>query len=277
PHTERRLRLVTDLQPALDRGEVTVYYQPKAAAGDGRVVGVEALVRWRHPALGMVGPHEFVPLAEQVGLLGQLTRLVLDTALRQQAAWAAMGHSLGVSVNVSARDLADKDLPRDVSRALAATSTTPDALTLEITESSVMSDVARSVAVLDDLAGLGVRLSVDDFGTGYSSLAYLGQLRVHELKIDKSFVRALDDPAGARRGAGTLLRTTVRLGHDLGLTVVAEGVEDTAAWTRLADLGCDLIQGYVLARPAPAAEVTAWLANTNDLAAGAVYPSARAG
>ncbi|MGE5763175.1 MAG: EAL domain-containing protein, partial [Mycobacterium leprae] len=271
------LRLVTDLQPALDRGEVTVYYQPKAAAGDGRVVGVEALVRWQHPTLGLVGPDEFVPLAEQVGLLGQLTRLVLDTALRQQATWAAMGHPLGVSVNVSARDVADKDLPRDVSRALGATSTTPDALTLEITESSVMGDVARSVAVLDDLAALGVRLSVDDFGTGYSSLAYLGQLPVHELKIDKSFVRALDDPSGARRAAGTLLRTTVRLGHDLGLTVVAEGVEDAAAWTRLADLGCDLIQGYVLARPAPADEVTAWLAGASDLAAGAVYPSARVG
>jgi EAL domain-containing protein (putative c-di-GMP-specific phosphodiesterase class I) len=274
PHTERRLRLVTDLQPALDGGQITVFYQPKAAAGDGRIVGVEALVRWQHPALGLVPPDEFVPLAEQVGLLGRLTRLVLEAALRQRAAWAAMGHPLGVSVNVSARDLADKELPGDVSRALAATSTAPDALTLEITESSVMSDVGRSVAVLDDLATLGVRLSVDDFGTGYSSLAYLGQLPVHELKIDKSFVRAMDDPTGPR---GTLLRTTVRLGHDLGLTVVAEGVEDPAAWTRLAELGCDLIQGYVLARPAPADDVTASLATTADLAAGAVCPAARAG
>jgi diguanylate cyclase (GGDEF)-like protein len=285
---QRKLVLAADLPTAIDEHRFGVWYQPQADARTGRVVGMEALLRWPHAVYGQVPPPDVVALAERTGLIRRLTDAVLETALRQRAAWAAAGQELTVSVNVTAADLHDDRLPQVVARLLAATGTPPDQVTLEITESGVMSDPARCLAVLDGLADIGVRLAVDDFGTGYSSLAYLERLPVTEVKIDKSFVQALDDPSSD----ATVIRATVALAHDLGMQVVAEGIESPEAWSRLAALGCETVQGYALARPLPAADTLSWLAeyrsglaehrsglaeHRSGLAATALAPTAGAG
>ena len=251
---QRKLVLAADLPAAIDERRLEVWYQPQADAQTGRVVGMEALLRWTHPVYGPVPPPEVVALAERTGLGRRLTDAVLGTALRQRADWAAAGLTLTISVNVTAADLHDDRLPDVVTGLLHSTGTAAQDVTLEITESGVMSDAVRCLAVLDRLAEIGVRLAVDDFGTGYSSLAYLERLPVHEVKIDRSFVRALDEGAH-----DTVVRATVALAHDLGMAVVAEGIESGASWMRLADLGAEVVQGYALARPLPAAETLAWL------------------
>ncbi len=229
-----------------------------------RLAWVEALVRWPHPDLtphpatgapGLLPPDEFIPLAEQTGLIGPLTRWVLDAALRQVGAWERAGLSLGVEVNLSAWDLHDPGLPAAIAEWLAAHGVAPARLRLELTEGTLMADAARSLAVLSRIAAMGVRLAVDDFGTGYSSLAYLKRLPVDELKIDKSFDSAMaTDAADA-----AIVASTIGLGHSLGLRVTAEGVEDHATWERLAALGCDLAQGYYIGRPLPPDELGPWL------------------
>jgi diguanylate cyclase (GGDEF)-like protein len=254
-NSQRRLGMATELRRAIERDELLVYYQPKVSLRTGRVVGAEALARWIHPQHGFVPPDEFIPIAEQTGLIRPLTDHILRAALEQCAAWRASGHDVGVAVNLSVRSLVDLDLPETVRRMLQETGVPAESLTLEVTESSVMSDPDRIIAILTRLDELHVRLSVDDFGTGYSSLSYLQRLPVREVKIDRSFVMSL----GQRDSDLAIVRTIVDLGSNLGLTVVAEGVEDAEAYNRLAELGCDLAQGYLLSRPLPAAAFVEWL------------------
>jgi diguanylate cyclase (GGDEF)-like protein len=253
-HSVRRLSLAAELRQAIEREELQVYYQPKARLADGEIVGAEALLRWRHPEHGMVPPDEFVAIAERTGLIGALTAFVLRTAVDQCAIWRRDGNDLTVAVNLSVRNLLDLDLPGHLGRLLALSRVEPGTLTLEVTESTIM-DPRRGIDMLERLAAMGVRLSIDDFGTGYSSLAYLQRLPVHELKVDRAFVMGI----GADRNNAAIVRTIVDLGHNLGLSVVAEGVEDQVCWDALRAMGCDLAQGYALSRPIPPAAFDQWL------------------
>ncbi|MDQ6669184.1 MAG: EAL domain-containing protein [Chloroflexota bacterium] len=256
-HTADRLALGGELRLAIETDELVLQYQPKVDLS-GRLAGVEALVRWRHPQRGMIAPDEFIGLAEHIGLIKPLTRWVLDAALRQCRAWLNTGLEIPVAVNVSMHDLHDDTLPDTVTRLLVAHGIPAAYLAIEITEGAIMSDASRAMSVLTRLRAVGVSLSVDDFGTGYSSLAYLKRLPVDELKIDRSFVRniATDEEDAA------IVRSTIGLGHDLGLTVVAEGVEDQACWDHLQQLGCDLAQGYFVARPLSASGLDRWLTDS---------------
>ena len=251
----QRLAMVGELRQAVEQGALEVHVQPKARLADGRVTGVEALVRWPHPVLGLVGPDEFVPVAERSGLIRPLTLLVLRRSLEACAAWRRSGHEVSVAVNLSARSLVDLDLVADVRRLLHQHGVPPRLLTLEITESSVMTDPARAMGLLVALEEMGVRLSIDDFGTGYSSLSYLKRLPVHEVKIDRSFITHLVDDLDD----ATIARSIIDLAGNLNLEVVAEGVEDQATWDRLAALGCTYAQGYHLGRPVPVVEFAGWL------------------
>jgi EAL domain-containing protein (putative c-di-GMP-specific phosphodiesterase class I) len=257
----RRLSLVAELRRAIEQEELAVYYQPKAQLTDGEIIGVEALLRWRHPEHGMVPPDEFVAIAERTGLIGALTAFVLRSALSQCARWRREGHELCVAVNLSVRNLLDLNLPRDLGRMLALAGVEPGWLTLEVTESTIM-DPRRGVQMLERLAAMGVRLSIDDFGTGYSSLAYLQRLPVHELKVDRAFVMGI----GSDRNNAEIVRTIVDLGHNLGLSVVAEGVEDQVCWDALRAMGCDVAQGYALSRPIPVSAFDQWLQDRRNAA-----------
>lgn len=251
----RRLALAGDLPDAIEHRGFEIWCQPQTDARTGAVTGVEALLRWWHPSYGWVPPTEVVAIAERTGVLGRLTLAVLAESLRLRAEWARSGHELDVSVNVTARDISDLSLPASVGALLAATGTPPAALVLEITESGVMSDPERSMEVLAALHRLGVGVSVDDFGTGHSSLAYLERLPVNEVKIDQSFVKRLELEATD----STVVRSIVLLAHDLGMRVVAEGVESEVARQRVQALGCELLQGFVVARPMPGEQVPGWV------------------
>jgi diguanylate cyclase (GGDEF)-like protein len=251
----RRITLVAELRNALNHDQVQVHFQPQAVLSTGAVESAEALARWEHAELGSVPADEFIPLAERSGLIGLLTSRVLNASLAAVADWRDQGHALSVAVNLSTRSLHDADLVDEVARLLARHDVPADRLTLEVTEGSVMADPTRAIALLHQLRELGVRLSVDDFGTGYSSLSYLKRLPVHEVKIDKSFVTGL-------RGNGedvAIVRAIVDLGRHLGLTVVAEGVEDQETWDLLAAMGCTVVQGWHVARAMPAGDLAAWL------------------
>jgi diguanylate cyclase (GGDEF)-like protein/PAS domain S-box-containing protein len=250
-----RLTLVSELRRAIEQHELVVYYQPKAALANGAVRSVEALLRWNHPTRGLVGPDEFIPLAQQTGLIKPLTLYVLEQALSQSRSWQREGMRLGVAVNLSVRNLLDAEFPEQVRRLLDEHGVDPELLELEITESVVLSDPVRTKRVLDRLSAMGVTLSIDDFGTGYSSLAYLSQLPVDEIKIDRSFVMNMTESDND----AVIVRSTIDLGRNLGLQVVAEGVETEEAWDELSELGCTFAQGYYLSRPVPAAELTEWL------------------
>ena len=253
--TPERLALIADLRLALDRREIGVAYQPKVDPRSGAVVGVEALARWNHPARGPIPPDVFIPLAEHTGLVRPLTLHVLETALQRRAEWAAAGHDLHVAVNLSPNSLLDADLPDIVARLLTRTGSPPRALTLEITEGTILADPDGSMATLERLHALGVDLSIDDFGTGYSSLGRLRELPIHEVKIDKSFVQRMATDHRDR----AVVRSAVQLGHALELQVVAEGVEDEETYAYLAAEGCDVVQGYLVSRPLPPEEFGAWL------------------
>ena len=253
-HSEARLEMVYQLRRGLDKDEFAVHYQPKVDAISGRVVGSEALLRWS-PNGKPVSPAEFIPYAEAGGLMGQLTDFVLDRALKSLTKWREGGTELGVAVNLSAATLHDSDLPARVRGALTRYDVLPALLTLEITESVMVTDQADIRAVLGDLRKLGVRLSVDDFGTGYSSLRYLKDLEVDELKLDRSFVQDLF----VSERAETIARAVIGLGHNLGLQVVGEGIETQEAKRLLREMRCDVIQGFLVARPMPADKFTQWL------------------
>ncbi|WP_156213473.1 putative bifunctional diguanylate cyclase/phosphodiesterase [Lentzea aerocolonigenes] len=250
-----QLTAVTELRHAIDRGELFLHYQPKALADTGAVCGVEALARWQHPTRGLVRPDEFIPIAEENGLIEPLTRYVIDAALRQCRAWQDAGWEVPVSVNVGAACLLHTEFPGDVSDLIKRHGLPARLLTLEITESAIISDPDRAVDVLRHLTDLGVRLSIDDFGTGYSSISYLRSMRVHEMKLDRSFVTHMCTDAGD----SAIVHALVALARNFGLQAVAEGVEDQDTWTALAEAGCDVVQGYFLSEPLPAEEVVAWL------------------
>jgi diguanylate cyclase (GGDEF)-like protein len=247
-HSSSRLALMGDLRRAIEHDELVVYYQPKIACATGCVCGAEALVRWQHPEQGLLFPDKFIPLAEQSGLMTPLTLWVLKDVLRQIRAWDDQGMPLRVAVNLSARSLQDPELPGDVAEALELAGVDFSSLELEITESAVMADPVRALEIVSQLANLGIHLSIDDFGTGYSSLAYLKRLPVKNLKIDKSFVLEML----TNENDGTIVRSIINLGHDLGLKVIAEGVETAEIFNRLRELECDEAQGYYMSKPIPA-------------------------
>ena len=260
-----RLTLLGDLRDALDDGshQIVLHYQPKVDPMTGEVRSCEALVRWNHPDRGMVPPGEFIPLVEHTSLVHELALRVLFEAIRQQSEWRKSGIDVPIAVNLSARNLHDLDLPSNVSKLLRQWEVPASSLILEITESTLMADPTRAMDVLTRLDALGVKLSIDDFGTGYSSLAYLKRLPVKELKIDRSFVaHAADDEDDAK-----IVRSTIDLARQFDLQVVAEGVEDARTIALLAYMGCDLVQGYFVSRPLPAADFEAWLHDRQTAAA----------
>jgi len=260
------LALVEEMRHGLATGEFVLHHQPQVDVQTGRTVGVEALVRWAHPVRGLLGPAEFLPLAEVHGLMGNLTDVVLRQAVAQAAVWRRQGRDLRVSVNLSASNLLDTALPVRVAGLLATHDVPPSMLVLEVTESVLLSDPDRSLAVVGALAALGTTVSIDDFGTGYASLTYLRQLPVAELKLDRSFTADLLTDARA----AAIIASTIGLAHQLGLRVVAEGVEDLGTLNDLRLLGCDESQGYLHSRPLPAAELEAWLATQVPDAAAAL-------
>jgi diguanylate cyclase (GGDEF)-like protein len=253
-NTPDRLGLLGDLRRALDAGDVELHYQPKVGF-DGHVAGLEALVRWVHPDRGRVPPDEFIAIAESSGLMPRLTEYVLETALAQVARWRAMGLEVPVAVNVSPRDVHSPGFAGAVAARLARHRVPPGALQLEITEHVLLEDPQRAADTLAGLTAHGVKMSLDDFGTGYSSLVHLRRLPVSELKIDRSFVARL----AVDNEDAEIVRCTLDLAHSLGLLVVAEGVEDDETWERLRDLGCDAVQGWLVAAAMPPDECTAWL------------------
>jgi diguanylate cyclase (GGDEF)-like protein len=257
PHSKERVQLLEALRAGLARGELVCHYQPKITVATGSTDSVEALVRWQHPERGLLAPDTFLPLAEQAGLMRPLTLAVLHIALRDASRWRRAGHDVSVAVNLSVTNLLDVELASDVAALLYEHQLPASALILEITETVLMTDSTRAKTVVDALHALGVGLSVDDYGTGYSSLAYLQDLAIDELKLDRSFImRLAEDPRSA-----AIVRSTVDLAHSLGLRIVAEGVEDPGTVEVLHRYGCDIIQGFFYSRPIPAAELTAWLAN----------------
>ncbi len=256
--TGDRLRTMEDLRSALEgHDEIVVHLQPQVDLRTGAVVGAEALVRWHHPVRGLLAPADLLPAAEQAGLLRPLTDAVLDLSLSAAAGWWPE-RGIPVSVNLSAANVTDLDLPGKVAQALVRHGLPAQALTLELVEDTLMSDPERGGRVLDELRHLGVRTSIDDYGTGYSSLAYLRNLPADELKLDRSLTH---DVATEPRAA-TIVRYTVGLAHELGISVVAEGVEDDVTAQVLADLGCDVAQGFGVAHPMPVPDFRAWLAST---------------
>lgn len=254
-HSAKRLNLTSELRQAIAGDELVLHYQPKIDLRSGQTVGVEALVRWEHPTLGLLFPDAFIPVAERCGLIKPLTEWVLNVALRQQRQWEEGGIHLPVAINLSTRTLHDMGFPIYVRTVAEKTGLTLHNLEFEITESAIMADPASALKILTQLNEMGIRLSIDDFGTGYSSLAYLQKLPVHAVKIDKSFV--MDMVANTSNIA--IIRSTLDLGHNLGLQIIAEGVENIEACSLLKSMGCDIAQGYYFSRPIPAERMMEWI------------------
>jgi len=253
-HYVRQLRIVNDLRSALQREEIQLHFQPKILLPTGEPCGAEALVRWRHPELGYLAPDEFIGAAEQAGTILHLSRYVLQRALEYCREWRDQKYELGISVNLSARDLQDEYLPHFVLQILKEQDIEAQRLTLEITENSVMQDVNLSITVLECLRDIGVRISIDDFGTGHSSLAQLRNIPLHELKIDRSFVSDMLEESQNE----AIVRATIELAHQMGLEVCAEGVEDEKTLRYLSDAGCEQAQGYFLSKPVPSDYLIDW-------------------
>ncbi len=251
PYSADRLGLLAELRRAIEQDELVLHFQPKLSLGSGELIGFEALVRWQHPTRGLLAPDEFVPLAERTGAVADLTRWVVDAALAQQRAWREQGHDLPVAVNLAAANIVDVTLPATIAGLLRHHGVEGNRLECEISEHTVMADPVRATDVLSGLRALGVRLSLDDFGTGHSSLAYLKRLPLDEVKIDRSFVAGMADD----ENDAVIVRSTIDLARNLGLQVVAEGVETAEIMQGLADLRCDIAQGFHISRPLPAAEL----------------------
>ncbi|WP_377704831.1 putative bifunctional diguanylate cyclase/phosphodiesterase [Pseudoduganella sp. UC29_71] len=270
--SEQSLSLLTELRNAVERNEFRLFVQPKIMLGTGQAVGAEALVRRAHPERGNVFPDQFIPFAEQTGFIRVLTRWVMEQSAILCRQLAGQGIALKISVNLSTRDLMDQDLPVKFADLLARHGLGPGAFCLEITESAIMDDPVRAQNTLERLHAMGMDLSIDDFGTGYSSLAYLKRLPVDELKIDKSFVLNMENDIGDTK----IVRSTIDLGHNMGLRVVAEGIESEAVWRLLARMGCDQGQGYFMSRPMPAEQLAGWLEQWRPPIALAAAPAAPA-
>lgn len=251
-----RLEVEHELRRVVERGELELHYQPQLEIDGGRIIGVEALVRWRHPVKGMISPADFIPLAEETGAIGEIGAWVLATACAQNRQWQDAGlPPMVMAVNISPRQFADPGLPSIVLQALRASGLAPQWLELEVTEGAAMHDVDTAIAALHAFKAIGVRLSIDDFGTGYSSLSYLKRFPIDKLKVDQSFVRNMSED----RSDAAIARSVIVLGHSLGLTVIAEGVETEDHRRLLGEYGCDEYQGYLFSRPKPAAELRAVL------------------
>jgi diguanylate cyclase (GGDEF)-like protein len=258
--TTTHLAVLGELRAALERDELVMHYQPKTSVVTGELLGVEALVRWQHPTRGLLGPDEFIGLAEGTTMIHRLTTVVIDKALQFVRTWLDQGVRLPVAVNVSMRTLLDRGFPAAVADQLAHADVPAELLGIEITESTIMADPDRAIEILRELRAMGVRVSVDDFGTGYSSMSYLKILPVDELKVDRSFVRDM-----TREVNDTILvQSAIDLGHNLGLSVVAEGVEDAATLDAVRSLGADVIQGYLLGRPMPEELLRRWVTERLD-------------
>ena len=255
PYSVAALSLVPELRKATETGNLILHYQPKVALANGDVLGVEALLRWKHARLGLIGPDRFIPVAERTGLIKQITLVVLDESMRQAQEWNRNGINLNLAINLSAYSLHDPTLTNDIGRALAKWGVPAESVELEITESALMADPVRAAATLRELTDMGLQIAIDDFGTGYSSLSRLRELPVSTIKIDKSFTLGLpysdDDTA--------IVRSTIDLAHNLGLAAVAEGVESETVWERLVELGCDFAQGDYVSRPIPEHSLGPWL------------------
>lgn len=260
-HHLRQLTLIRDLQDAVSNGELWMAYQPKVNAMTGRVNQCEALMRWRHPSLGFIPPDEFIGLAERSGSIRMLSQWMLANVCAQLHAWKQQGYHLSIAVNLSASDVVDRQLSVHLTSLFERYQLNPAQLSIEVTESAVMQDVDAAMSTLLELNQLGLSIAIDDYGTGYSSLAQIKRLPVSELKIDKSFVLAID----SQKDDLTIVRSTIEMGHSLGLRLVAEGVENRASAELLSKLGCDFLQGYWIAKPMPADELPGWLDNFTPL------------
>lgn len=255
PDEELHIALKTELRRAIEQDQLVLYYQPKISHKTNKVSGLEALVRWQHPTRGLIPPDRFIPLAEQTDLIRPLTAWVLERAVSQCAKLHHLGMPLTMAVNLSTINLKDPELPRKIAAVLEKYKLEAKWLELEITESAVMDDTMRTVQVLAELDALGTRISIDDYGTGYSSLSYFRKLPLDDLKIDKSFVIGMAN----NHEDATIVRSTIEMGHELGLRVVAEGVEDQQTWDQLSKLGCDAAQGYYMSRPLAPTDLLKWL------------------
>jgi diguanylate cyclase (GGDEF)-like protein len=253
--SEESLTMLSELRSAVDHNQLRLFLQPKIDLRTGCVLGAEALVRWEHPTRGMVPPMHFIPFAEQTGFVRVLTMWMIEQVAQMSHSLTAQGLRMKLAVNLSTRDLMDQELPNKIEKVLAQYTIEPSLLVLEITESAIMDDPQRALQTLNRLHAMGMKLSIDDFGTGYSSLAYLKRLPVDELKIDKSFVMNMESDLQDAK----IVRSTVDLAHNLGLSVVAEGVESAKSWKLLASLACDEVQGYFIAKPMPGAQFAAWV------------------
>ena len=252
---EEEMALLADLRSGIARGELRLFYQPKVKIASGKIRSVEALVRWQHPKRGLLTPNVFIPLAETHGLMRQLTYWVLDEAMRQAREWAEKGHGIKVAVNLSQQSLLDQSMPGEIARVLERYGVPAKALEIEITESALVTDIAAANAALTNLHEMGIALSIDDYGTGHSSLAHVRGLPVGCIKIDRAFVsRMLTEPKDA-----AIVRSTIDLARDLGMGVVAEGVETADEWNALHELDCHVAQGFLVSKPRPAGELMEWL------------------
>ena len=269
-HTPQRLAILADLRSAVDENELFLEYQPKINLATGEVTGVEALVRWNHPTRGLVGPDDFIPLAENTGLITPITWFVVERALQQVRLWQDAGLDLDIAVNLSVRHLTDMSLPDRIAVALERWGVAPSKLIIEVTESSIMTDPKRAAGVLHQLRRIGVAVAIDDYGTGHASLTYLKRLDIDELKIDRSFIMQLDQDSSD----AIIVASTVELGHNLGLRIVAEGVEDAETLEWLRELGCDRAQGYHISRPTSAAAVSELVLRLRSQAGQPVEPAA---
>jgi len=250
-----RLTLHMDLRHAIGNNELVLHYQPKIDFSTRRVSGVEALVRWQHPRLGLIFPDAFIPIAEKTGLMKPFTLAVIELALTQSSLWTEAGLHLTIAINISAINLQDPQFPADMAAMLHTHKVLPANIELEVTETAIMSEPLKAIENIKKLSGMGLQIAIDDFGTGYSSMAYLRKLLVAKIKIDKSFVMDMHN----NKNDEVIVRSTVDLGHNLGLTVVAEGVETQVAWDKLKELGCDSAQGYFMGRPVAPAELEKWI------------------
>jgi len=263
-HSLERLALMSELRSAIDLGALELHFQPKVCTNSRRTVSIEALVRWRHPDRGFIAPIEFIPLAEQTGLIRPLDLWVVNEAMRQLAEWQEQGQTLSIAVNLSVRSLHDLKLPNQLAAMIDAWDVPPSSLIMEVTESAIMADPLQVRQNLVRLDAMGLQISIDDFGTGYSSLAYLKQLPVDEIKIDRSFITHMTTD----ENDAIIVRATIELAHNLGLRVVAEGVETKETLDLLTTLRCDTIQGYFICRPLPATDVARWLEQSRMLPCG---------
>ncbi|OAH96787.1 putative bifunctional diguanylate cyclase/phosphodiesterase [Methylomonas methanica] len=254
-HSPRRLTLMSELRQAIEKEQLHIYYQPKVSVATGHVYGAEALVRWQHPKHGFISPDEFIPMAERTRVIKHLTSWVLKQSFKHCAEWRKRGWELIISVNLSAKDLHDPELPDVMAGVAAAANIKPGWMMLEITESSIMTDPERAMEVIQRLNEMGYKLSIDDFGTGYSSLAYLKRMPLTELKIDKSFVVDLLHS----ENDAVIVKATINLAHNLGLQVTAEGVETQEIMDKLSSYKCDLAQGYLFSKPMPFEDFGVWL------------------